>query len=115
MARLRLFRLSDRNESLTSWPWAPPAEVCRCHSPPSGSTLITSAPRSPRRMLASGPAIAIDRSSTRYPSRTGMGAPFSLLAPRSAGLLVPVAADVVLRAGDQLAHQRGRAFRVVAG
>ena len=64
-ARLRLLRFSDRNEALIWWPVAPPAAVCRCHSPSTGSTLITSAPRSPSRIAASGPAIAMVRSMTR--------------------------------------------------
>src|ERR1700712_2638219 len=48
-------------------PCAPPPATWRCHSPVTGSILITSAPRSPRRMAARGPAMAIEQSSTRMP------------------------------------------------
>src|SRR4051794_12372361 len=70
MATDRLFRLSERKDTLILLPAAPPAEAWRCHSPVVGSTLITSAPRSPRRCAANGPAIAIEQSRTRYPEST---------------------------------------------
>ena len=46
----------------------------RVSSPPSGrSTLITSAPRSPSSIAASGPASTREKSATRIPSSGGMG------------------------------------------
>src|SRR5215469_10665836 len=61
----RLLRLLFRNDAVNPARRLLPARVA---SPPSGaSTLITSAPWSPRIIVASGPATFDVRSTTRYP------------------------------------------------
>src|SRR5215469_2013608 len=79
----RLLRLLFRNDAVNPARRWPPARVA---SPPSGaSTLITSAPWSPRIIVASGPATFEVRSTTRYPwSGPGMLYPFAkyLMKPR---------------------------------
>src|SRR5215471_18645873 len=79
----RLLRLLFRNDAVNPARRLPPARVA---SPPSGaSTLITSAPWSPRIIVASGPATFDVRSTTRYPCNgPGMLYPFAkcLMKPR---------------------------------
>ena len=62
---LRLLRLKARKESV--WPWVCPSRMpqCRLHSPSTRSILTTSAPRSPRICVASGPCTSAVKSSTR--------------------------------------------------
>src|SRR5579884_3391865 len=68
MAMLRLFRLALRNTVPS--PGAGNGGHPRVSSPcPTASTLITSAPRSPRYCAQSGPASTFDRSRTLMPSR----------------------------------------------
>ncbi|MNJ76148.1 hypothetical protein D3C77_733670 [compost metagenome] len=64
IASERLLRFSERKDTLILLPVMPPAGACRCHSPVGGSILITSAPRSPRRCAANGPAMAMEQSRT---------------------------------------------------
>src|SRR5262249_4689224 len=94
---------SDRNETLTRCPLAPPADTWRCHSPVTGSTLMTSAPRSPSRMAANGPDTAMDRSSTRYPSSTPT--PLPSLPVRSGLSRAGVETQVVARSLHELPHR----------
>ena len=61
----RLLRLTAQNPVL-SVPWRPP--MPRVVSPLGGSTLTTSAPRSPSSMVQNGPAITCVKSRTRIPA-----------------------------------------------
>src|SRR3970040_1307205 len=66
----RLFRFVSRKNRLFSG-WASPPEkggMLRPHSPPAGSTLKTSAPKSPRSFSERGPAIPWLTSRTRRSS-----------------------------------------------
>ena len=74
IAMLRLLRLSATNDGLTP-AWASSISLVtpkyRASSPrPGSSTLITSAPRSPRICVAAGPANTRDRSRMRTPAST---------------------------------------------
>src|SRR5882762_1664370 len=67
---LRLLRLRLRKWTVSSPRKAPP--VLRIESPSGGSTLITSAPKSANNIVASGPAISCEKSSTRSPCSAGV-------------------------------------------
>src|ERR1700722_13740978 len=58
-AILRLLRLATRNKASGMW---------RAKSPPGGSTLMMSAPRSPRMEVANGPGSNTEKSRTRTPT-----------------------------------------------
>src|SRR5690606_22929190 len=57
---LRLFRLTERNM---------PGSKLRAASPPGGSTLTTSAPRSASSTVVSGPGKSTEKSATLMPAR----------------------------------------------
>src|SRR5262245_2033837 len=70
---LALLRLNARYRAL-NWPSGPKRDdpQLRAPSPPGGSTLTTSAPKSASSIEQSGPAIACVKSSTRMPSSGGV-------------------------------------------
>src|SRR5215210_6683510 len=77
---LLLLRLNTRKNP------APEPIIVRVLSPPGGSTLITSAPRSPRIMPQVGPMIMWENSTTRMPE-SGRRVFFAALLLRAAGRL----------------------------
>src|ERR1700739_2255668 len=102
MARLRLLRLIDRNDALSPWSkggavryWSP------CGSP---STLMMSAPRSPRMVVQKGPPRNRLRSSTRMPCSGSTGSSAMVILRERASLAPPDAGAAVDRqrhAGDE--------------
>src|SRR5215813_7085694 len=89
-------------------PPLPPA-MLRVVSPPGGSTLTTSAPRSPSSMAQKGPAITCVASSTRRPaSACFTGGDLTPVNPRG-----PLAAEPGLAVADDLALQLAQEAQAV--
>src|SRR5580658_10085489 len=75
MSREMLRLLRSKFNETPDRPRSGPGPMTRLMSPSRLSTVITSAPRSPRIWVASGPITTEDRSSTRTPSSGPPGAP----------------------------------------